>query len=476
MPTPRPFNAPTAFKPNISSLGEITRQVERMKALTETSPKPAAKPGFNPMDWLKNYTQGSKPKTGPTPAKPMPPKAGPTKPNIPGSRVLGGLARVGGAATAISPDKSIGLEERALGATMAINPLLGTAVAAGAGIGQWMQENFAVNTAGSGRGAGRSSFNSTATAQPPESSRGLPADYKETEQKAGKTAEDYRSGAGFRSAPAPDGNGSTGTRTSHSPVTMEFVDATMLQRGGLGGKDYKMQSPFSSNQLPATSATDYFQENPDYDLSRELPENMYSDIPLNLTSNVFDAGSGVEYGKNLPQFPASGQIEYLQKDGAPLTVSSGTFKVTEANESAQESEINKIPPRPRGGRQLQNWENKYERKVRAAEMAAEREKSELEKGYKPDMERRAAFLDDDLNSMEALRASEATQGLLVTGGTYNMVNPKAGQEGENDFVKIDKAKSDTIKRGGDAAQKLKDSYVTGIIESTKKPDDEEDNK
>lgn len=305
---------------------------------------------------------------------------------------------------------------------------------------------------------------------------GLPANYKETEQKAGKTAEDYRSGAGFRRTPAPDGNGSTGTRTSHSPVTMEFVNATMLQRGGLGGKDYKMQSPFSSNQLPATSASDYFQENPDVSYSQDLPEDMFSDVDLNLTSNIFDAGSGVEYGKNLPQFPASGQIEYLQKDGAPLTVSSGTFKVTEANESAQESEINKIPPRPRGGRQLQNWENKYERKVRAAEMAAEREKSELEKGYKPDMERRAAFLDDDLNSMEALRASEATQGLLVTGGTYNMVNPKAGQEGENDFVKIDKAKSDTIKRGGDAAQKLKDSYVTGIIESTKKPDDEEDNK
>ena len=275
---------------------------------------------------------------------------------------------------------------------------------------------------------------------------------------------------------SPTGVDQTGTSTSHAPVTMEFVNATMLQRGGLGGKDYKMESPFSSNQLPATSASDYFQENSDYNLSRELPENMYSDIPLNLTSNAFDAGSGVEFGKNLPQFPASGQIEYLQKDGAPLTVSSGTFKVTEINEAAQESEINKIPPRPRGGRQLQNWENRYERKVRAAEMAAEREKSELEKGYKPDLVRRAAFLDDDLNSMEALRASEATQGLLVTGGTYNMANPKAGQEGENDFIKIDKAKSDTIKRGGAAAQELKDSYVTGIVNSTKKADDEEDNK
>ena len=315
---------------------------------------------------------------------------------------------------------------------------------------------------------------------------GLPANYKDTEskyfptqqvpEKTPPTPQALDGDGSGRSAPAPDGNGSTGTRTSHSPVTMEFVNATMLQRGGLGGKDYKMQSPFSSNQLPATSASDYFQENSDYDLSRVLPEDMYSDVDLKLASNAFDAGSGVEFGSNLPQFPASGQIEYLQKDGAPLTVSSGTFKVTETNEAAQAPEINKIPPRPRGGRQLQNWENKYERKVRAAEMAAEREKSELEKGYKPDLKRRAAFLDDDLNSMEALRASEATQGLLVTGGTYNMVNPKAGQEGENDFIKIDKAQSDTVKRGGAAAQELKDSYVTGIVNSTKKADDKEDNK
>ena len=58
MPTPRPFNAPTGFTPNISPLGEITRQVERMKAMTETAPKPAPKPGFNPMDWLKQIYAG----------------------------------------------------------------------------------------------------------------------------------------------------------------------------------------------------------------------------------------------------------------------------------------------------------------------------------------------------------------------------------------------------------------------------------
>jgi len=184
----------------------------------------------------------------------------------------------------------------------------------------------------------------------------------------------------------------------------------------------------------------------------------------------------VEFGSNLPQFPASGQIEYLQKDGAPLTVSSGTFKVTESNEAAQEPEINKIPPKPRGGRQLQNWENKYERKVRAAELAAERKKSDLEKGYKPDLERRKAFLDDDLNSMEALRAIEGQQGIVMHKNQYYHVNPNAGQEGESDYKDITLKERNTIMRGGEGAQKLRDSWVTGIVESTKKPDDEEDNK
>lgn len=304
---------------------------------------------------------------------------------------------------------------------------------------------------------------------------GLPTNYKETEsiyfptQQVPEKTPPTPQAPNRGTEPAPDGNGASGTRLSHSPLKME--EANKLLKGG-----YTVGNPFTSNQLPATSASDYFQENSDYDLSRELPENMYSDIPLNLTSNVFDAGSGVEYGKNLPQFPASGQIEYLQKDGSPLTVSSGTFKVTEANESAQESEINKIPPRPRGGRQLQNWENKYERKVRAAEMAAERKKSDLEKGYKPDLARRNAFLDDDLNTFEAMRAVEAQKGVVYHKGQYNLSNPNAGQEGEPDFFIGTKEDRDIRLRGERTAQEFLDSRVKDITKSTNKTDDEEDNK
>ena len=253
-----------------------------------------------------------------------------------------------------------------------------------------------------------------------------------------------------------------------SSLTMEQA-RTILNRGGLEDKGY--DKPFSSTQLPATSASDYFSET-DVSYSRDLPENMFNDVDLKLASNAFDAGSGVEFGKTLPQFPASGQIEFLQTNGAPLTVNSGAFKVTETNETAQEPEINKIPPRPSGARQAEKWDQQYGR----MRQPVEREKSELEKGYKPDKARRDAFLDDDLNSMEALRAVEAQQDIVFTGNQYYLKNPNAGKEEEPDFFYSGKEHRDIIMRGGDAAQELKDKYVKGIVNSTKKADDEEDNK
>tara|TARA_Y100000289_G_scaffold60406_1_gene67339 strand:- start:41 stop:1258 length:1218 start_codon:yes stop_codon:yes gene_type:complete len=212
----------------------------------------------------------------------------------------------------------------------------------------------------------------------------------------------------------------TGTQTSPRQMTMEDANK-ILNRGGLEGKGYEVQNPFTSIQLPTSSASLYQGDGSDISYNKKLPENMFiQESDLKLSRNAFDAGSGVEYGQNLVQMPASGKIEYEQKAGAPLTVSSGTLKVTEANESAQQPEVN------------------------------------------VDMARRRAFLDGDLNSMEALRAIEAQKGIVVTGNTYNIVNPNAGKEGENDFIKIDKAQRDTIMRGGEGAQNLLNSYVTDI--------------
>ena len=279
---------------------------------------------------------------------------------------------------------------------------------------------------------------------------------------------DLRGGGGRNVKPPtenPNNIDQKGTIMGRSSLSME--EANKLLPGG-----YTVGNPFASTQLPATSASKYFQENLDVSYSRDLPEDMFNDIDLKLASNAFDAGSGVEFGKTLPQFPASGQIEFLQTNGAPLTVNSGAFKVTETNETAQEPEINKIPPRPSGARQAEKWDQQYGR----MRQPVEREKSELEKGYKPDKARRDAFLDDDLNSMEALRAVEAQQDIVFTGNQYYLKNPNAGKEGEPDFFYSGKEHRDIIMRGGDAAQELKDKYVKGIVNSTKKADDEEDNK
>ena len=276
-----------------------------------------------------------------------------------------------------------------------------------------------------------------------------------------------------RDAPPPTENPNDipqkGTIMGRSSLSME--DANKLLPDG-----YTVGNPFASTQLPATSANPYFNNSLDIDYSRKLSEDMFSDIPLNLTSNAFDAGSGVEYGKTIPQYPASGVIDWKRTAGSTPIVSPGTLKVTEPNEAAQEPEINKIPPKPRGGRQLQNWENRYERKVRAAEMAAEREKSELEKNFKPDKERNKAFLDDDLNTFQALRAVEAQKGVVYHKGQYHLSNPNAGEEGEPDFFIGTKEDRDIRLRGERTAQEFLDSRVKDITKSTNKTDEEEDNK
>ena len=277
---------------------------------------------------------------------------------------------------------------------------------------------------------------------------------------------DIRGGGGLKAdgsgrfTPAPNGSGAQGTRTGPAPMTMEDANK-ILNRGGLEGKGYTMQNPFESNQLPTTSGSPYESPVSNIGYDRELPENMFiQEGDLKLSSNAFDAGSGVEYGANIPQMPASGKIEYEQTAGRPLNLGFGVQPITKANEFAQQPEINKVPPRPRGARAGEKWDQQYGR----TPQPVEREKSDLEKGYKPDLERRRAFLDGDLNSMEALRAIEAQKGIMVTGNTYNVVNPNAGKEGENDFKQITKGERDTIMRGGEGAQNLLNSYVGGIQE------------
>ena len=211
-------------------------------------------------------------------------------------------------------------------------------------------------------------------------------------------------------------------------MTMDDANA-ILNRGGLKDRGYTIQNPFTSTQLPASSASAYQQENPEVNFNRELPENMYTEKSTpTLTTNLFDAGSGVTYGANIPQVPANGRVEDLQTESAPITVSSGTLTASNDEESS----------------------------VTPAETES--------------MARRRAFLDGNLSSMEALRAVEAQKGIVYTGNTYNLVNPNADQEGENAFVQISKEDRDSYMRGQQGAEDLRKKYVDEIVEETNTDD------
>ena len=81
-----------------------------------------------------------------------------------------------------------------------------------------------------------------------------------------------------------------------------------------------------------------------------------------------------------------------------------------------------------------------------------------------DYARRRAFLDAD-DSMSGLKAVQASKGIVYAGGQHNLVNPNAGQEGENDFIKIDRSDAQAYMRGAQSAEDLKTKYIDKIIET-----------
>ena len=73
---------------------------------------------------------------------------------IPGGKTLGAITRIAGGATALSPDPNVSATDRMIGGFSAFAPLYGTAIAAAAGIGNWMKENLPESDFTSGRGSG----------------------------------------------------------------------------------------------------------------------------------------------------------------------------------------------------------------------------------------------------------------------------------------------------------------------------------
>ncbi len=79
------------------------------------------------------------------------------------------------------------------------------------------------------------------------------------------------------------------------------------------------------------------------------------------------------------------------------------------------------------------------------------------------------FLNSGKNSQAGLRAADASKGLLYASGQYWRENPNAGQDGEKDFLKIDKDEYKAIKNSDMGAQ----DFLSSKLEQTKqtfKPD------
>ena len=220
---------------------------------------------------------------------------------------------------------------------------------------------------------------------------GLPTDYKETEQAAGKTAEAHRPGAGFggQTRVSPTGVVQKGTSTSPKPMTMD--DANKLLSGG-----YKVENPYAGNQLPYTQSSPYAGKSNSQIYNPETLHQHDSDVDyVSLSKDIYGDQSGVELATRNGGMKA----DYKQMDVNP-------------GEKVPEEKV--------------NWANRT-----MADNSDEK------------VRRRSAMLgkavDEDGNPigiMQRMRNQEAIQGRVYAGGKHYQKNKNAGQEGENDFVEI----------------------------------------
>ena len=228
-----------------------------------------------------------------------------------------------------------------------------------------------------------------------------------------------------RETPAPDGGSGMGTQMSPGAMTMD--EANSLLTGG-----YKVANPFSSTQLPDTSGSPYFGKPDTPQYRSDVPADTYD---VKLSRNLTD-GSPFDDGEYTYELPTQTDIEYLQKAGSPLIPTGGAVQAADSKDTP-------VDPKNSGI----NWANRT-----AADNSD------------PNIARRRAFLDAP-NSMQGLRRVEAQKGIVYAGGQHNMVNANAGQEGQNDFVKVSKADRDSYMRGDMGAENMREKYMAKVADS-----------
>jgi len=231
---------------------------------------------YSLMDKLKGQAPGTekavrdlnrnlpKPQGGTTSPKPTSSKG------IPGGKVLGAATRLYGGATAISPDPNLSASDRLIGGFQATAPLFGSAVAAGAGIADWMKTNLAVSDFTSGRGSGAKAL--VGKKQRTADLKAQAESLKPLFPNASYTEENLQETPTTPTPPDPD-SGGVDTRTGTKYDSFQEQQTALMNSIADRYSDPRTaalirgipQNPFSSTQLPYTS-DNYFTNSQDFDL------------------------------------------------------------------------------------------------------------------------------------------------------------------------------------------------------------------
>ncbi len=188
---------------------------------------------------------------------------------------------------------------------------------------------------------------------------------------------------------SPAGVVQRGTSTSPKPMTMD--DANKLLSGG-----YKVENPYAGNQLPYTESSPYAGKSNSQIYNPETLHQHDSDVDyVSLSKDIYGDQSGVE----LATRNGGMKTDYKQMDVNP-------------GEKVPEEKV--------------NWANRTmadnsDEKVR-------RRSAMLGKAVDAD--------GNPISIMQRMRNQEAIQGRVYAGGKHWQRNKNAGQEGENDFVEI----------------------------------------
>ena len=247
-------------------------------------------------------------------------------------------------------------------------------------------------------------------ANPNGGTRNFGEGYKEKELAAGQAAENHRAGAGFggQTRVSPTGVVQKGTNTSPAPMTMD--DANKLLTGG-----YKINTTYASNQLPTTASSPYAGKSNAQIYNPDTLHQHDSDVDyVSLSKNLDEDKSGVELATRNGAMKA----DYKQMDVNP-------------GESVPEEKV--------------NWANRTMADNSDAKMA-----------------RRRAFLDgadEGVGSMQALRRTEAVQGMTYAGGQHYIADGKGG----DGLTAIgDKQDVRKYKSGEEGAREIRDEYINKV--------------